>query len=317
MARTSAGISETLPHSLDAIADQVRRERAVSARSLGLGKLGRGAHAELLSALGRVGLEHTGKTVRVPLREQIRESLARAGSQGLRQPALAREVKGARNATELRLALEELLEQGSVVKLVDESGVQLATSSARALNGAELDQLAALAKRLAVLAKATRPTATAARCTLARSTLEAPRALLQQLAGVRESGATPAPSAREARPEAAPAGQGATVRTAEPRGKPEPVADAVLQAVLAAFLAAPAPSGLIRVPDLIRALERLYPRATLVAAADALARRGELELRPEASIARLPREERARCPLAPDGTPLSYARLLAPGRARP
>lgn len=263
----------------------------MSARGLGLGKLSRGAQAELLSALGRAGLEHTGKAIRVPLREQVREALTRAGAQGLHASALAREVKGARSAAELRLTLQELLEAGAILKLADEEGVRLATSAARALTGAELDQLAALAKRLGALARATRARSEGPRPTLARAALEAPRALLEQLAGAR-------PTAAEA---------------SQPAAPPE----AVEQALLAAFLVAPAPSGLIRVPDVIRALERLFPRAALRAAAGALARRGELELRPEASIGRLAHEERARCPMAPDGTPLSSARLLNAGGARP
>jgi hypothetical protein len=296
MARTSAGISDALLHRLEAIAIQVRRERATSARALGLGKLTRGEQVELLSALGRAGLEHTGKAIRVPLAEQVRDCLAQAGGQGLLEAALAREVKGARSAAELRLALQALLAQGAIIKLVDEGGVRIATSAVRALSGAELDQLAALAKRLGVLARATRAGDDAPRPTLARRALEAPRALLNQLAGARE----PAPD------------------TPEPSPSPEGAAgEALQQQLLAAFLVAPAPAGLIRVPDVIRALERLHPRAALLAAASALARRGEIELRPEASIGRLAREQRVRCPRALDGTPLSNARLLPRAGAQP
>jgi hypothetical protein len=300
MARTSAGISDALLHRLEAIAIQVRRERATSARALGLGKLTRGEQVELLSALGRAGLEHTGKAIRVPLAEQVRDCLAQAGGQGLLEVALARDVKGARSVAELRQTLQELLEQGAIVRLVDEGGMRLATSAARALTGAELDQLAALAKRLGVLARATRTRDNGPRPMLARRVLEPPRALLNQLAGVRE----PAPT-----PELGP-------RAPEP-GPEEVPSDALQQLLLAAFLVAPAQAGLIRVPDVIRALERLHPRAALLAAASALARRGEIELRPEASIGRLAREQRMRCPRALDGTPLSNARLLQPTGAQP
>jgi hypothetical protein len=313
MARTSAGISDALPHRLEAIAAQVRRERASSARALGLGKLTRGEQVELLSALGRAGLEHTGKAIRVPLAEQVRDCLAQAGGQGLLQAHLAREVKGARSAAELRHTLQALLEQGAIVKLVDEGGMRLTTSAARALTGAELDQLAALAKRLGVLARATRARDNGPRPTLARRVLEAPRALLNQLAGVREP--APAPeSCSRAEPRAS------TLAPRAPASEPstEVVAgDALQQQLLAAFLVAPAPAGLIRVPDVIRALEPFHPRAALLAAASALARRGEIELRPEASIGRLAREQRMRCPRALDGTPLSNARLLSPAGAQP
>jgi hypothetical protein len=77
---------------------------------------------------------------------------------------------------------------------------------------------------------------------------------------------------------------------------------------------APARAGLVRVPDVVRALEQDHARAALLAALDAMARDGTLELRPESAIAGLSGEDRARCPVGPDGTPLSYARLLAGGR---
>jgi hypothetical protein len=343
MARTSAGISDALRHRLEALAAQVRRERAASARSLGLGKLSRAEQAELLSALGRAGLEHTGQAIRVPLGEQVRECLARAGAQGLREAVLAREVKGARSAAELRLTLQTLLQEGAIIKLLDEDGMRLASSAARALTSAELDQLAALAKRLGVLAQATRAGNKPPRPTLARSALEAPRALLNQLAGGRATAQqapvalAPERSADDAAPDRAPAvllaarageaapGQPAAAghavhqalhATAAP-DQPAAAGHAVQQALHAAFLVAPAASGLIRVPEVIRALERLYPRAALVAAASTLARRGEIELRPEASIRRFPEAERARCPLAPDGTPLSNARVTQPSGGQP
>jgi hypothetical protein len=77
---------------------------------------------------------------------------------------------------------------------------------------------------------------------------------------------------------------------------------------------APAHAGLVRVPDVVRALETEYAHATLIDALDAMARDGTLELRPESAIARLSDEDRARCPVGLDGTPLSYARLLAGAR---
>jgi hypothetical protein len=311
MARTSAGIPDALTHRLEAIAAQVRRERATSARALGLGKLTRSEQVELLSALGRAGLEHTGKAIRVPLAEQVRDCLVQAGGQGLAETELAREVKGTRGIAELRHTLQQLLEQGAIVRLVDEGGMRLATSAARALTGAELDQLAALAKRLGVLARATRARDDGPRVTLARRVLEAPRALLHQLAGVREPTAAADCGAR-----AEPRASTLAARAPEPSTE-EAASDALQQQLLAAFLVAPAPAGLIRVPDVIRALERLHPRAALLAAASSLARRGEIELRPEASIGRLAREQRIRCPRALDGTPLSNARLLSPAGAQP
>jgi hypothetical protein len=141
------------------------------------------------------------------------------------------------------------------------------------LTDTELDQLAALATRLSALLKSTKASKTKPRATLARKALRVALAELGALARGRE-------------------------------------ATSVEDVVRAAFLNAPAPSGLVRVPDVIRALEPVHPRSALLAATDALARAGVLELRPEASIARLAEDDRIRCPIGPDGTPLSYARMI-------
>jgi hypothetical protein len=268
--RTSETFSELRLAELIA---QVRRERAVLVRTAGLAKLSRAAHAQLLEALARAGLEHTGPMLRVPLRQQVSDALVSAGERGLSEPELARVVKGARSAAELRLIARELSGEGVLASVVEGRATRLVVRSPELLTDAELDQLAALATRLSALVKSTKASKTKPRATLARKGLRVALAELGALARGRE-------------------------------------ATSVEDLVRAAFLNAPAPSGLVRVPDVIRALEPVHPRSALLAATDALARAGVLELRPEASIARLAEDDRMRCPIGPDGTPLSYARMM-------
>jgi hypothetical protein len=238
----------------------------------------------LLEALARAGLEHTGKMIRVPLRQQVRAALAAAGERGISESQLARAVKGARSAAELRLIARQLADEGTLASVTEGRVRHFVLRSAQLLADVELDQLAALAARLGALAKSTKASKTKPRATLARRLLEAPLAELSALARDRTNGSLEARGpAREQN---------------------------VRDAVHAAFLSAPAPSGLVRVPDVIRALEPVHARSALLAATDALARAGVLELRPEASIARIADDDRVRCPIGPDGTPLSYARMM-------
>jgi hypothetical protein len=269
-ARTSETLSELRFAELIA---QVRRERAVLVRSAGFAKLTRAAHAQLLEVLARAGLEHTGPMIRVPLRQQVSDALASAGELGLSESELARVVKGARSAAELRLIARELSGEGALASVVEGRTTRLVVRGPELLTDTELDQLAALATRLSALLKSTKASKTKPRATLARKALRVALAELGALARGRE-------------------------------------ATSVEDVVRAAFLNAPAPSGLVRVPDVIRALEPVHPRSALLAATDALARAGVLELRPEASIARLAEDDRIRCPIGPDGTPLSYARMI-------
>jgi hypothetical protein len=279
-ARTPETLSELR---LAEVIAEVQRERAVLVRTSGLAKLTRGAQVQLLEALARAGLEHTGEMIRVPLRQQVRDALLRAGELGISESQLARAVKGARSAAELRLITRELAGEGVLASVAEGNARRFVLRSAQLLADLELDRLAALATQLSALAKATKPSKVGPRTTLERRALEAPLAQLAALARER------------------------TAAKVEARGSAQ---QAVEDAVRAAFLAAPAASGLVRVPDVIRALEPVHARSALLAATDALARAGVLELRPEASITRIAEEDRVRCPIGPDGTPLSYARMM-------
>jgi hypothetical protein len=269
---------ESLPDEIiDAIIARVRDESGVAVSALRLGKLSRRAHAQLLSVLARSNLEHTGKAIRVPLRDQVRAAVARAGEAGIATKALAREVKGARSAAELGLVIRDLIADGKLVIVTEGRAQRAAAPGPQWLSEAELVAVADVAQALAGLAKATRAAKGKPRPTLGRAVFDHPLRVLQQLAG--RSDAAPARAAMQM-----------------------------------ALKVAPARAGLVRVPDVVRALETEYAHAALLDALDAMARDGTLELRPESAIAGLSAEDRARCPIAVDGTPLSYARLLAGGR---
>lgn len=274
MAGTAMRDRESLPDEIiEAVVARVRDERAVSVSALRLGKLSGRAHAELLSTLARANLEHTGKAIRVPLREQVLAVVERAGAAGLPSKALAREVKGARSAAELALVMRELISDGKLVIVAEGKSQRVAAPGPQWLTEAELSAVTQIAEALAALVKATRTGKGKPRPTLDRGLFERPMRALQELAGWAD---------------------------AEP----------VRTALHAAFKVAPAQAGLVRVPDVVLALEIDYPRTTLLATLDSLAREGTVELRPESAIAGLSANDRARCPISLDGTPLSYARLL-------
>lgn len=63
------------------------------------------------------------------------------------------------------------------------------------------------------------------------------------------------------------------------------------------------------VPDLVRRLAARVPLAQVREALVLAARAGRVELRPESGIGLLSPDDRDLCPLARDGTPLSYVRL--------
>ncbi len=278
MAPSAPQLRAPLPADVvDSLIARTRSEGGIPVSALKLGKLSAHAHAELLSALARANLEHTGKAIRVPLRDQVRNAVARAGDAGISTKLLGRELKGVRSAAEVGLVMRDMIAAGELVIVADGRAQRAAAPGPQWLDQAELSAVAETAQALAALAKATRPAKGKPRPTLGRSALDEPLRALQELAGRTTAAPTSA-------------------------------------ALRAALKVAPAHAGLVRVPDVVRALETDYPRATLLDTLDALAREGTLELRPESAIAGLSPDDRARCPSAPDGTPLSYARLLPGGQ---
>lgn len=261
-----------------ALAERVGRELAVKTSTLKLGTLLPEDEARLAARLAEAGVELAGKVVRVPLQQQLERALDAAGSDGIDAATLAKAVRGARDAAETKAAIAALQATGAIAILAGGPGKArpLVRRSDAVLSDAELDRLPALAKQLAALAKATRAVAGKPRPTLLRATLAA-------LLG--------SPSA-------------------EPAAAPTEITASPLDALAAALRAAPTHTGLVRVPDVIRGLEAQHPRAALVDALDVLARSGAIELRPEAGLARMADEDRARCLRGLDGTPLSYARVM-------
>jgi hypothetical protein len=265
------------PDELASIIERVRAEHAVTLSSLRLNKLSSKAQGELLNAIARAGLEHTGKAIRKPLREQLRELITRAGASGVASSAVARELKGARSSKELQMAVAELILDGQLALVADARASRLTSPGPALLSEEELSALAGLAEGLAKLVKLARAAKGKPRPTLSRAALEEPLQVLQKLAAKQET---------------------ARVRSA----------------VHAALASAPLHAGLVRVPDLIRGLESQHSRPSLLAALEAFACEGQLELRPDSAIGRLPDDDRARCPAGPDGTPLVYARPLPAAR---
>jgi hypothetical protein len=274
MAGTATRNRESIPDEvLDGLVARVRDEGGVAVSALRLGKLSARAHAELLSALARANLEHTGRAIRVPLRDQVRAAVVRAGEAGIATKLLAREVKGARNAAELALAIRELAADGQLVLVPEGRAQRAAAPGPHWLAERELAELADVAQRLTALVKSTRPVKGKPRPTLGRGALAPAAEALQALAGRSQAGS--------------------------------------LRAALRTALAlAPSQAGLVSVPQLVRTLEKDHSRAALLDTLDAMAREGALELRPDSGIAGLPDEDRARCPAGLDGTPLSCVRLL-------
>jgi len=272
MSRGTRAPRESLPPELIAtIVEAVRREGAVTLSTLKLGILSRGAEASLLDALSKAGLEHTGKAIRRPLEAQVRAALFTAGSEGLTIAALGKRVRGARTAAEVALCVRKLAEVGVVVHVIVAKATKLALRDDAHLTESELAAVADVAKAINEIAKRTKAAKNKPRPTVTRDALEASRDRIAKI--------IPADSSR-----------------------------LVEVAVDAALRVAPTQGGLIRVPDVVRALETVYTRAAVLAAVDALARDGHVELRPEASLARMHDDDVVRCPRGIDGTPLSYAR---------
>ena len=261
---------------------------ALGKSALKWAKLNTDAQTALRATLEAAGLEVTEKHIRVPLGEQVERVVRAAEQRGVPLPQLTRAIKGARSTVELRAAIDGRIAAGAIALVTDGkvervviagagAGAGAGAASDELLDAAELDRLPLLVASLRALVARTKATAGKPRATVRRATL---RALLEGAA---------------AKPTANTAASAATVKAA----------------LLDAFAGASAPTGLVRVPAVIETLEPVYARAALLAALDALARAGAVELRPESGLQRMSEEDRARCLMALDGTPLSYARVIA------
>jgi hypothetical protein len=148
--RKRAAIDELAPGLVAEVGERVRKERAVAAKKLVPDALTRRAEAELVEALARKGLEHTGKWIRVPIAEQldqiVNESPAPIGG-------IAKRVRGA-SAAEVKHAIAEVLKQRRAIVVMKGGKEHLAPKETPVLREEELDRLAELKKELDRLLRA-------------------------------------------------------------------------------------------------------------------------------------------------------------------
>ncbi len=190
--------------------------------------------------------------------------------------ALAKRVRGA-TAAEVKRTLYELVAAGELSLLAGARTDEVTRPGSHVLAPAELDALRDLAKLLPKLVARARPRKGLPAKTLRRA--EA-RAVLEPLIALSSSPAAPAGEVLE---------------------------------TLAALERARGRS--VFVPDLVRALGAAESPAGAHRALLALAHAGKVELRPESGVGNLSAADRALCPSDAQGTLISYARVLAGGRA--
>lgn len=236
-------------------------------------KLTPGALDELLRSVEARGLERAAKAVRVPVEQQLL-ALVQGGARVARKDLLKR-VKGAKGA-EINAALDGLVRAGRARVVIRTQMEVLAGNSERVLEQGEIARLTKLHKELGAALKKV-------------SAKGLPRTMLRE-----DIAALFAPIQRAVAPEEAPAS-----------GARELVETAIRK------LEDPA-LRLVRIPDLVRALEgRLSANDVHRALSDAAAS-GAVELRPESGSEFLPDEDAKLCPPGPRGTFFSYARRIAP-----
>jgi hypothetical protein len=283
MARARKEIDELPPGLADELERAVRKSGA-----LGVGKLkpprvtlSRRAQAELFDALARRGLERTARAVRVPLREQV-AALIEPG-QPIATAALRKQLRGVTSAAELKLVLADLVRARRAALVVRGGAEHVARVSEALLSREELAELAAMTRALSQLAAKARPRAGGpARTLLAADVLALIDPLRQQLGRAVDDASDPV-----------------ALLLAAARGQTDPT------------------TGLAFVPEVARALDRRLAGDALRAALVSAARAGLVELRPESGIELLSPADAAACPRGPDGSPLSWLRVVAQDGGRP
>ena len=266
-------LGETLPRVREALA----RDKALNGAGLARAGVPRAQHPELLALLDLEGFERTKTGVRVPLRTQIKAALEER--QVLSFAELAKVIRASQK--ESKAIAAGLVSEGHARIVLRGKIEALAAASAPALSAEDLAALARSCRQLAALA--------------AKAVKRGNRTLLR--ADVREQLLD---FVLQGRPHEA--------RAVVPDGAavPKSLRDATV-AELARHVRASV--GLSFVPDAVRALSaRGVPEihAALIEAA----RAGLIELQPDSGLDRLSQEETALCPEGPQGTRLSWARLL-------
>jgi hypothetical protein len=268
---------DALPPELPAeVEARVRREGMVLLGKLTARRLGPSARAELEAALEARGLERTPKSVRIPLAAQLAEAVAAGARVPLKD--VSGRVKGG-TKPEVASALASIVRDGGA-KVVVRTKVDVLVGPAEpTLAPAELDELTAAHAALGDVLRAV--AAKGWTRTLLRDDL---RALLEPFARF-----VTAPS-----------------RSAADTSAHAIVADALRRLEDRKL-------KLVRIPDLVRALDGSLPLAAIHRALLDAAESGALELRPEAGSEFLSEEDASLCPVGPRDTVFSYARLVGSG----
>ncbi len=272
----------------DGLADQTERavretgalplRRIVPARSA----LSRRAQGLLFDALARRGLERTARSLRVPLRDQVAALLD--GGAPIATAALRKQLAGVESAAELKLVVRDLVRAGRAALVMRAGKEHIAARDGALLAREQVARIADLAKALARLAASAKARAGQPPRTLLRADV---LALLEQARGGLEAGGAGAGPAD---------GDPVALVIAAARGQTDPT------------------TGLAFVPDVARALGGRLAGDALRAALVSAARSGQVELRPESGVELLSPADGAMCPRGPDGSPLSWLRVVAEER---
>ena len=250
----------------------LERDRVLNAAALARAGVPRPQHAEAVALLEAEGFERAKAAVRVPVRNQILAVVHERQSARLQE--LARLVRGA-SLKEVKSVVDLLVRDGSV-KLVFRGKIDVV--SAPSISSLTREELAALSRACRTLSSLSARALKKSTATILREDL---REQLLDLMAPRQ----PDPPATEVAP---------------------PTLTDLVVAELGRQLR---PIGLCFVPDAVRALESHGLATTQAALLDA-ARGGRIELQPDSGLNRLSTQELDLCPPGPQGTRLSWARIL-------
>lgn len=249
-------------------------------------KLSPSARDELVKQLVSRGLERTAKVVRVPLALQI-EALVRGGARIARKD-LARRVKGA-TKTEIDASLGKLIREGRGHLVVRTQTEVLVGPGECVLGSTEMQQWS---KAVTTLAKTVKKV----------QTKGLPKTLLREdLDAVLGSSA---PTATSVTPNSVTANSVTANSVTSNEGSERLVVE-TLQKLEDPNL------KLVRIADLVRALEPRLPKDEVHRALAKAFEVGTIELRPDAGTEFLKAEDVALCLPGPRGTVFSYARRMS------
>jgi hypothetical protein len=265
-----------IPIDLDALLprleEPLKQKRALRAADLARLGVPRAQQREAISRLLLRGFEAGKSCVRVPVRQQILELLRERGLVSVN--GLAKFVAGASQA-EAKTAAEALARDGALRIVLRGKVEALAPTAESTLSTAEI---AALGRACKLLAS---QSAKALRIAVPKTLLRADvRELLLDLV---------------------------TAGAAVGQGKHDNLEEVVLRELERNVRGS---VGLAFVPDAMRPLVNHHSVRSLHGALIQAARDRRIELQPESGVNRLSREELELCPPGPEGTRLSWARLL-------